>query len=392
MIRIWYSVCITEEDFILLTSALQDLGTTEELRCLTDGVMEIFGEQLKQLKNIWTTWLRVTGRKGPWLSKERKRAYSFDQKTVTIWISRYLDTIPKPHRSPAEKYFDTGIFPSTANPKELTQQNPTLTGHVLSPSRTSADFRYSMRLDLHPFIGWDYKAIKKICYSDSLPEMYTMYVSQILQKSLEKMNTGRVKFRFILCDALEIEAHLPAIITFDRITTSNLWDYVPLSVLLTKMKRFLNSSNPHAVLLTETINMPKVMPEIDEEVPNKCIDLLYERALKDTQDPEMVFSSGNSTFIEYLNLSDEFVMYLRASLLVSCTEEELAAFDRKKRIPPVKSLVRSLGLYHQDFIRNDNTVFPFKWAVNCRRVNMWGGYIRTLEWKLTSTLDEIAAK
>ena len=85
-------------------------------------------------------------------------------------------------------------------------------------------------------------------------------------------------------------------------------------------------------------------------------------------------------------------MYLRASLLVSCTEEELAAFDRKKRIPPVKSLVRSLGLYHQDFIRNDNTVFPFKWAVNCRRVNMWGGYIRTLEWKLTSTLDEIAAK
>ena len=44
-----------------------------------------------------------------------------------------------------------------------------------------------------------------------------MYVSQILQKSLEKMNAGRVKFRFILCDALEIEAHLPAIITYDRI-------------------------------------------------------------------------------------------------------------------------------------------------------------------------------
>ena len=392
VIRIWYSVCITEEDFILLTSALQNLGTTEELSCLTDGVMEIFGEQLKQLKNIWTMWLRLTEREGPWLSNERKMAYSFDQKTVKIWIPRYLATIPEPHRSSAKEYFDTGIFPSTANPKELTRQNPTLTGRVLSPFKASADFRYSMTLDLHPFIGWDYKAINEIYYSDSLPEMYTMYVSQILQKSLEKMNTGRVKFRFILCDALEIEAHLPAIITYDRITTSNLRDYVPLSVLLTKMKRFLNSSNPHAVVLTETMNMPKVMPEIVEEVPNKCIDLLYERALKDTQDPEMVFSSGNSTVIEYLNLSDEFVMYLRASLLVSCTEKELAAFDRKKKIPSVKSLVRSLGLYLRDFIRNENTVFPFKWAVNCRRVNMMRGYVRTLEWKLISTLDKAAAK
>ena len=86
VIRIWYSVCITEEDFILLTSALQDLGTTEELSCLSDGVMEIFTEQLNQLKNIWTTWLRLTKREGSWLSNERKMAYSFDPKTLEIWI------------------------------------------------------------------------------------------------------------------------------------------------------------------------------------------------------------------------------------------------------------------------------------------------------------------
>ena len=365
VIRIWYSVCITEEGFILLTSALQDLGTTEELSCLSDGVMEIFTEQLNQLKNIWTTWLRLTKREGSWLSNERKMAYSFDPKTLEIWIPRYLDAIPKPRRNSAKTYFDTGIFPSTANPKDLTRQNPTLTGRVLSPLTESTDFHYSMTTDLHPFTGWDYKAIKKICYSDSLPEMYTMYVSQILQKSLEKMNTCRVKFRFILCDALEIEAHLPAIFTYDRITTSNLWDYVPLSVLLTNVSRFLNSSNPHAVLLTETFNMPNIMPEIVEKLPNSCSDLLRERALKDMQDPEMVSSSGNSAVIEYFNLTDEFVMYLRASLLVFCTEKELAAFDRKK-IPSVKSLARSLGLYLRDFIRNDNTVFPFKWAVNWR--------------------------
>ena len=393
MIRIWYSVCISEEDFILLTSSLRDLATTNELSSLTKGVMEISAEQMEQLRSVWTAWLRLSEHEGPWVSNERKMVFSADRPEVQIGLSRYLDTIPKPHRNSAKKYFDTGIFPSTANPtEELTRQNATLTGRLLSPLTECADFHYSMTSDLHPFTGWDYKAIKKICYYDSLPEMYSMYVSQILQKSLEKMNAGRVKFRFILCDALEIEEHLPAIITYDRITTSNLWDYLPLSVLLTKMKRFLNRSNPHAILLTETINMPNVLPEIVEKLPNSCSDLLHERAVKDTQDPEMVFSSGNSTVIEYLNLSDEFVMYLRASLLVSCTEKELAAFDRKRKIPSVKSLVRSLGLYLRDFIRNENTVFPFKWAVNCRRVNMMRGYIRTLEWKLISTLDKAAAK
>ena len=392
MIRIWYSVCISEEDFILLTSSLRDLATTNELSSLTKGLMEISAEQMEQLKSVWTEWLRLSEREGPWVSNERKMLFSADRPEVQIGLPRYLGTIPKSHRNSAKTYFDTGIFPSTANPKDLTRQNPTLTGRVLSSLTESTDFHYSMTRDLHPFTGWDYKAIKKICYSDSLPEMYTMYVSQILQKSREKMNTCRVKFRFVLCDALEIEAHLPAIITYDRITTSNLWDYAPLSVLLTNMKRFLNSSNPHAVLLTETFNMPNFMPEIVEKLPNSCSDLLRERALKDTRDPEMVSSSGNSTVIEYLNLTDEFVMYLRASLLVFCTEKELAAFDRKKKIPSVKSLARSLGLYLRDFIRNDNTVFPFKWAVNCRRVNMMRGYIRTLEWKLTSTLDKPAAK
>jgi len=95
--------------------------------------------------------------------------------------------------------------------------------------------------------------------------------------------------------------------------------------------------------------------------------------------------------VEYLNLTDEFCMFLRASLLASCTDKELASFKRKKKIPSVKSLVSSLGLYFRNFIRNENTVFPFRWALNCRRVVMLRGYERVLEWKLAQADSEAQA-
>ena len=145
MIRIWYSVCISEEDFVLLTSSLRDLARTNELSSLTKGVMEISAEQMEQLRSVWTAWLRLSEREGPWVSNERKMVFSSDRPEVQIGLPRYLDTIPKPHRNSAKKYFDTGIFPSTANPtEELTRQNPTLTGRLLSPLTECADFHYSM--------------------------------------------------------------------------------------------------------------------------------------------------------------------------------------------------------------------------------------------------------
>ena len=183
-----------------------------------------------------------------------------------------------------------------------------------------------------------------------------------------------------------IEVFLPEAVIYDRVTTSNLWDYFPLPVLLTKFKGFLNSTNPHAVMLTETQNWSRnFMPEIIHVLPYSYgIDDLNNKALKDTQNLEVVHLSGLSAVVEYLNLTDEFFMFLRSSLLVSCTDNELATFKKKKRIPSVKSLVDSLGLHLRDFIRNTNTVSPFKWALNCRRVVMLRGYERALEWKLTS--------
>ena len=126
MIRVWYSLCISEEDFSLLLSALQDLVTTE-LRTLTEDVMEISADQLSKLRDVWVTWLRLAKRKGPWVAKLRQEAISRDLGRED-GIQTYLDAIPKEHRISAQRFFDTGIFPSTENAKELNRQKPTLKG------------------------------------------------------------------------------------------------------------------------------------------------------------------------------------------------------------------------------------------------------------------------
>ena len=382
VIRVWYSLCISEEDFSLLLSALQDLVTTE-LGTLTEDVMEISADQLSKLRDVWVTWLRLAKLKGPWVAKLRQEAISRDLGREG-GIENYLHGIPKEHRISAQRFFNTGIFPSTENAEELCKQNPTLTGRGCNWGSNTTIYLYNIASDVLPFTGWDFSAIKKSCHVDSLPEMYSIYLSQIIQKVAEKLSKNQVKFQFILADVQNIESFLPVSLKYDRITTSNLWDYCSLPGLLTKLKGFLNGINPHAVMLTETQNWVRdFMPEVIHDLPRlQGIDYLTRKALRDTQNPELADASGMSALVEYFNISSEFLMFLRASLLISSTDKDLASLKRKKKIPSVKSLAGSLGLHLRDFTRNKNTVCPFKWALNCRRVTMLRGFERTLEWKL----------
>ena len=381
MIRVWYSLCISEEDVSLLLSALQDLVTIE-LGTLTEDVMEISADQLSKLKDVWVTWLRLAKRKGPWVEKLWQEAISRDRERE-YGMKTYLQGIPKEHRISAQRYFNTGIFPSTENAEELCKQNPTLTGRGCHRDSSTTEYYYSTPTDVLPFIGWDFSAIKKRCHVDSLPEMYSIYLSQIIHKVAEKLSKNQVKFQFILADVQTIESFLPASLKYDRITTSNLWDYCSLPGLLTKFKGFLNGTNPHAVMLTETQNWVRdFMPEVTVIAQFWGVDDLTRKALQDTQNPELANSSGMAAHVDYLNVSSKFFMFLRASLLTSSTDKDLASLKRKNKIPSVKSLAGSLGLHLRDFTRNKNTVCPFKWALNCRRVTMLTGFERTLEWKL----------
>ena len=320
VIRVWYSLCISEGDFALLTSALQDLVASTELRILTEGVMEISADQLSELKEVWVTWLRLAQRKGSWVAKLRKEAFCRDSARED-GLAAYKHAIPKEHRRSAQRFFDTGIFTSTKISEELRRQNPTLTGRGYHWLSNSSEFHYSIPSDVLPFTGWDYKAIKKICHADSLPEMYSIYLSQILHKVIEKLSRNQVKFLFILTDVVNIDPFLLVSLKYDRITTSNLWDYCPLTVLLTKFKGYLNASNPHAVMFSETETWVRnFMPEVIHVLPQLWgIDDLIDKALKDTQNPELVKLSGMLAVVEYFNITQHFLVFLRASLLASST-------------------------------------------------------------------------
>ena len=365
----------------MLLSALQDLVTTE-LGTLTEDVMEISADQLSKLRDVWVTWLGLAKREGPWVAKLWQEAISRDLERE-YGMKTFLHGIPEEHRISALRYFSTGIFPSTENAEELCKQNPTLTGRGCRRNSNTTEYFYSTPTDVLPFTGWDFSAIKKSCHVDSLPEMYSIYLSQIIHKVAEKLSKNQVKFQFILADVQNIETFLPVSLKYDRITTSNLWDYCSLPGLLTKFKGFLNGTNPHAVMLTETQNWVRdFMPQVILFVQFWGVDDLTRKALQDTQNPELANSSGMAAHVDYLNLSSEFLMFLRASLLVSSTDKDLASLKRKNKIPSLKSLAGSLGLHLCNFTRNENTVCPFKWTLNCRRVTMLTGYERTLEWKL----------
>ena len=390
VIHIWYSLRISEQDFTSLLLALQELADCTELRTLTEEFMDIPDDQLIQLKDVWNTWLRLAQREGSWVTKLRQEANSGDFGREK-GINHYIHAIPKEHKNSTRRYFDTGIFTSMKNTKELKRENPTLTGRGFQRFFRNSDFHYSLPTDVLPFTGWDYNAVKKICHDKSITRMYSIYISLVLNKSIEKLRRNRIKCYFILSDFLNVEAFLPADRRYDRITTSNLRDYYPLTVLLTRFKGPLNTTNPYAVMSTEAINWVRnYMPEVIHLLPNMIgLDDLVQKALKDTRNPELANLSGMSAFLEYSNLTQQFAMFLRASLLFPNTDEDLASLKGKKKIPSLKSLVASLGLHLRDFVRCENTVFPFKWALNCRRPTMLRGYERALEWKLLSADEGI---
>ena len=94
VVRIWYSVLISEQDFTLLMSAVQDLVVTAELSTITDGKMEVSASQLTQLRTVWATWLRLSERKGPWVAELRTTTNSLDSERKD-GIRHYMYAIPK---------------------------------------------------------------------------------------------------------------------------------------------------------------------------------------------------------------------------------------------------------------------------------------------------------
>ena len=245
---------------------------------------------------------------------------------------------------------------------------------------------YCILSDIFPFTGWDYLSVKKFCYKDCVQEMYNKYICHVLEKSRSKILRGQIRFQIILSDFLEMQPFLSPVLKYDRILTSNLSDYNPIGDLLLSFKPLLKQSNKHAVLVTETMNW--MINVFFSELFTFDMSIAFwtqkkrEAALKDTKSKAIAWSDSKTSHIEYWNLTEKFETYLKASLL-ACDSKLVWPLHRNGiPLPSINKLAKSFGLVHRNFLRNENSIMPFRWPLNCRRVTMLNGLERAVEWVL----------
>ena len=328
------------------------------------------------MKNVWLKWLHLSAMPKPRVTAGRDEIFKQDPK-VSEGVSFYLREIPAQHTASAKRWFkDALLLPKAHSRGELKHENITLTGSANGPA---APFKYCIPSDGLPFSSWDYKEARAFCNVPSLQEMYSEYVSHVLAQCAPRLVSGQVKVHYILSDCMEMQAYLPDSLTFDRITSSNLCDYIPLLTLLKMCKPLLNQANPHSAVVTESLNWLRCFPGIDQKMTmDFMLGVHKERVTKDTGNPTMATSEGRTGFVEYYVFASEFECFLRASLLSGKPNDS----SRAKQIPSLKKLSLKRGFVLRDFRKNENRIYPFRWPVNCRRVTQLNGFQRAVEWIL----------
>ena len=381
VIRVWYSLRITESDFLQLISALKELVATSDLKTLTSDFMNVADlDQFSELKRVWRTWIELSVTEGRWVTEMRKAAFEKDREIEEV-MRNYLMAIPSNHKESVEMWRAEGIFPSQCEASSLTRENMTFTGSSFKFENSQRDYIFSPRPCVLPFQGWDYEEVRKTSFDDSLPKMYGVYLRKILLKCCERLCKGEVKLHIVLSNCLQIEPFLPSGLSYDRITTSNLCDYISFTTMLTQFKAYLNHNNTYSILITEIINWQMIFfPETGMKIL-RSLSRYREKVLEDTENPS-VLEAGLNGYREYHNVIPDLQLYLRAALIESRSDNELSSAGKRNRLPSMKAIVTSLGLELRDYVRNENRVFPFKWAVNCRRVTRMKGFEFALEWKL----------
>ena len=226
VIRIWYSLRISERDFSQLMSALEELIATRDLKILTSGFIHIASPgQLSELKKVWRRWAQLSTLKRRWVTERREVAFKRDSEVETV-MCEYLIAVPQNHKESVERWRADGLFGLQCEVSILTRENVTFTGSPFQTEKSRGDYDFSPRPCVLPFTGWDYLEVKKTSFHDSLPKMYVVYLSKILHKCTERLSTSEVKLHIVLGNSLQIEPCLPLGLSYDRITTSNLCDYI----------------------------------------------------------------------------------------------------------------------------------------------------------------------
>ena len=210
--------------------------------------MRMEQNQLKEVTHVWRTWLDLSSRKEKWISEARRRR--FDNPQAKEGMKLHLAEIPREHKKSASDWFANGILSSKESRGALFFENFTLTGSDYQISRNRGPFSYIIQSSVSPFLSWDYNDVCRVSRAPSILKMYSEYVGQVLKKCSVRLATRQVKFHFLLCNCMEITPFLPPDRKYDRVTTSNIADFVPLGTLLDTLLPHMNLNNPLSVIIT----------------------------------------------------------------------------------------------------------------------------------------------
>ncbi|XP_070575182.1 uncharacterized protein [Ptychodera flava] len=408
LVQLWYSLCITEEHNQSLANALKELMKIDEkmLAKMTSDKLNISVNNLKELKTVWAAWLTSSERGGPesHIRDQFQAMKTIYPDTESAW-SIYIGGVPERHRESLQEWWETGMMLSSADRKvnqtvcqnvTLLIKNPLHDKSLMMQLSDNSQTRfiaqmfnqepliYTIGSDISPFCGWDYLEASSHYGANCVAQMYSTYISSLMNSFICHLKAGHAFFRVLLGSCFQLQDKFE-LNKYDRITTSNLAAYYGLPAILDFFKPFLNSSNSNAVLITELMNWIDFLKTTDPNpIPKDYFmgPFQFQSAVaKDTGIPfsDFGFYVSTAAYKEYHDMVTPLVKYLRAVFLMHRIRKS-GELPRRKDIPKFKDILEHDGLKLRDFRLELNRVMPHKWKINKRRVTQLNGYERNLEW------------
>ncbi|XP_071945936.1 uncharacterized protein [Antedon mediterranea] len=395
--NIWYSLQIPKTDYQLLMSVLDELlkHTKATLKEKTSGQLILEEDDIKTIKEVWGKWreMECDTAKPDSIKLSQQRAEMFKKEPQSSeGMSDYIVNISPKYRKSARTYFRDGLFlPQNQNVHKINTKvdNPTLTGRprMVADSQLHKefapslfDFVYCIRSDALPFLGWDGIPAQKSFQQDSIVALFHRYISSVIKSASSILHAGRIQCIIKLknCTDLHKDYEPNFEPKFDRITTSNIADYIGIKALLSTLRPLLSTTNKHAVLITETMNWVLICPEanlMDKERTRSKFTELSPIMIKDTGRLDMI---GNIICLyDYFDTSNIFLRYLR--ILFLATTDDLTLRDT---VPSLTKAFNMEGFRLRNFTNELNKVVPFVYRIYPRLINNCVGRERYLEWQL----------
>ncbi|XP_072013091.1 uncharacterized protein [Amphiura filiformis] len=403
---IWYSLNVTAEAYDLTLKALNVLCdcTVASLKDMTGGLVMTVAKELNILKQVWHGWrVLECHRNNPdaiCLMKQRLTSTDHLPNVDCGW------DVPNCHKASRGKWNGNALFMEPGVHRgDLSYDNPTLTGPWGSDGsnpdlyQQSAKYRemsdviiqdgrqpkawmpfmYAVQPDHCPFYVWDYHEAKAFCYNDSLIVMYHAYISHVIKNAIRFIQQKRVTIKLMVQNFYNMKDNTK----YDRIFTGAVADIVGLYPMLRRVRQYLSTTNPHAVIAIDNCSWINASQELMDPTLYSIALLECQRAyLEDF--PDLTPPGRPEDFLTFYKYdANWFLRNLKAVYVATEFCSKLVRDESKVKVPSNKMIMEFDGLQMRDPRRGLNKVVPFRRVLRGREGGKPKPLCRVTEWIYT---------